>query len=143
MVADSYCATCYIENDNGTYHMECDMTCGDKPIFSKYDGEDFIDGLNQMMNDMTEQMTNMFEKEVKEETPEEKIVRLEGIIDQLKAENEDLVKIINDFNNDKNKTPCQYQNKQNSVENYILDILDEIMKDDKNYNWVGKEIKFK
>lgn len=136
MVADSYCATCYIENDNGTYHMECDMTCGDnsEPIFSCYDGEDFINGLNVMMSDMSRQMADLVAEETKEETPEEKIARLEKAIKQLETENKDLTKIINDFNNNEKNTRCQCR--QSNVPDYLLNIFDEIMKNDKNHDWI-------
>ena len=56
MVTDSYSASCYIENNDGQYHMECDMQTDDREVYSEYDGDDFIVGLNTLMTDLQKQM---------------------------------------------------------------------------------------
>jgi hypothetical protein len=89
MIMDSYSACCYIENNGGQYHMECEMTYDDKEAYADYDGESFVDGLNEIMDDITAQMSEEPEPEP-EETSEEKIARLEKIIAELKAENDSL-----------------------------------------------------
>ena len=123
MITDSYVASCYIENIDGQYHMECEMATGDKKIYVDYDGKSFVDGLNKMMNDLT---AKIIEKpQPKPQTPEEKIDSLEKLVKQLQDENKKLSALVNNTNVKNDKTEKFKDN------DYIEDILNKYFN---NYN---------
>lgn len=112
MVTDSYSVSCYIENKNGQYHIECDMISEDEEFYSDYDGDNFVDGLNKIMVDMTEKML----AEPEPETLEEKVVRLENLVTQLQAENADLNDYINNLTSDcENDCEKESKDKDNHI----------------------------
>lgn len=124
MVTDSYSASCYIENDNGQYHMECEMISDDKEIYADYDGDDFVNGLNEMMSSLTEQMFAEPEPKSEPETLEEKVIRLENLVEQLQKENKEL----RNFNDNSNSSNEENQN------NYKIDDAIKCLEDNlKNY----------
>lgn len=123
MITDSYSASCYVENNNGQYHMECDMISGDKEVYADYDGKSFVDGLNKIMNDLT---AKIIEKpQPKPQTPEEKIDSLEKLVKQLQDENKKLSALVNNTNVKNDKTE-KFKNND-----YIEDILNKYFS---NYN---------
>lgn len=114
----SYSASCYIDNVDGQYNMDCYMNYDDKEIHAKYDGENFVDGLNKIMDDM---MAQMFEEPEPEESLEEKVARLEKLVDQLQTENESLKAA--------NKTCCDNKIEINDADitKYLGDILNKFL----------------
>ena len=44
MITNSYSASCYIENNDGEYHIKCDMGTDKGDFHSQYDGKDFVFG---------------------------------------------------------------------------------------------------
>lgn len=125
MITDSYSASCYIENDNGQYHMECEMISDDKEIYADYDGDDFVNGLNEMMSSLTEQMFTEPEPKSEPETLEEKVTRLENLVEQLQKENKEL---RNSNDNNSNSSNEENQN------NYKIDDAIKCLEDNlKNY----------
>lgn len=100
-MTNSYNASCYVESNDGQYHMECEMSYDGKEIYSDYDGNNFIDGLNAIMDDMTAQMFKS------EESLEDKVVRLEDLIAKLQAENNYLNEYIKNLKNDKDNENCK------------------------------------
>lgn len=117
MTTDSYVASCYIENIDGQYHMECEMVTGDKKIYADYDGKNFVDGVNEIMTDITAQMLK--EPEPKPQTPEEKIDSLEKLVKQLQDENKKLSALVNNTNVKNNDTMEKFKDN----DDYIKDIL--------------------
>ena len=89
MITNSYNAFCYLENDDGEYHIECDMQADDCFAYADYTGDNFVDGINSVMNQLTAQMTaepeleDEYEDEENELTDEERLSYLEGVIDKL------------------------------------------------------------
>ena len=97
MVTDSYSASCYIENNDGQYHMECDMQTDDREVYSEYDGDDFIVGLNTLMTDLQKQMLTEPEPEPKEMSLEEQVKYLQGLVDDLQKEKTYLINQVNNL----------------------------------------------
>lgn len=119
MITDSYSASCYIENSNGQYHMECEMISGDKEIYADYDGKSFVDGLNQIMNDLT---TKMIEKP---QTPEEKIDSLEKLVKQLEDENKKLSALVNNSNVKNDDTMEKFKDNDDNVKDILSKYFDD------------------
>ena len=126
MITNSYNASCYIDNEDGQYHIECEVNSNGKNIYSYYDGSSFVDGLNQIMNDVSTQMLKEPDTEPEPETLEEKVVRLEELVKQLQNEK---VELNNTINNLKNNKTINYNYKEkiktsnDTLENILNDLL--------------------
>ena len=126
MITDSYNASCFIENDGGKYHIECAITSKDKEVYSDYDGDNFIDGVNEIIADLTEQFFKEPEPKQedvsKEELLENKITQLEDLVTKLQAENKKLTDIVNNFSikkTDNKKVDKATKDFNNAVNNFI------------------------
>ena len=122
MITDSYSASCFIENKDGEYHMECDMLSDGKAIRSCYDGDNFVDGLNTIMDSLAQQLMEKPEPEPEPEPTaedaESRIKHLEETVEKLKQENRELNNIIDDLVDE-----CNYDCKEcdNSQSTYHID----------------------
>lgn len=127
MITESYSASCYIENKDGQYHMECDLQTDDYTAYSKYDGDNFVTGLNVLMNDIQAQALKKPEPKSEEEILKEKILYLEGLVNDLRNEKTDLINKIDKLeskNNFTKKTEPESKNKNiGTLEEYLEDIL--------------------
>lgn len=144
MITDSYNASCFVENDGGKYHIECVIASKDKEVCSDYDGDNFIDGINEIIADVTEQFFKEPEQKQedtgKEELLENKVIQLENLVAKLQAENKKLMDIINSFSikkaNDKkedDKADKAIKNFNDAVNNFINN-----QKDCNNlYDWIN------
>lgn len=98
---ESYSASCYIENNDGQYHMECDMQADDKNVYSEYDGKDFAEGLNTLLDDIWAQMIAEPEPEPKEEPKElsleDQVAYLTDMVNRLRDEKAELVNELNNL----------------------------------------------
>ena len=123
MITDSYSASCYVKNENGKYQMACDMTSNNKQFSSSYDGEDFIDGLNKIMEDLNEQMlaeSTKSDQEPEQETLEDKVARLEGLVEQLQKENARLTDYIDEqYNKNNYKIDDAIKSFEDIMQNYF------------------------
>ena len=139
MITDSYSASCCIENKDGQYCMECKMNYGDKEIYSSYEGKNFLDGVNFIMDDINAQMLKPEPEPQPEESLEDKVVRLENLVSQLQAKNDDL----NDYIDTLESISKKDSNKKQKIDDNIKQFLDEFMdSDDFNKIWdVEKESK--
>lgn len=148
MITDSYSASCYIESKDGKYHMECEMNYGDKEIYSDYDGNSFIDGLNTIMDDMTIQMFEPEPEPQPEESLEDKVARLEDLVVQLQAENDDLNDYIESLE-DNCEEDCECECDKEDTQTYKIDeavkqlndLMDEFINNKKDYNNFYKKLK--
>lgn len=141
MITDSYNASCFVENDNGKYHIECTIASKDKEAYSDYDGDNFIDGINEIIADITEQFFKEPESEDvnKEELLENKVAQLEDLVVQLKTENKKLADIINNFSikkNDSNKEDDKVSEAVKNFNNVINDFINNQKNYNNLYNWV-------
>jgi len=127
MITESYSASCYIENKDGQYHMECDLQTDDYTAYSKYDGDNFVTGLNVLMNDIQAQALKKPEPKSEEEILKEKILYLESLVNDLRNEKTDLINKIDKLeskNNFTKKTEPESKNKNiGTLEEYLEDIL--------------------
>ena len=144
MITDSYVASCYIENIDGQYHIECEMTAGDKKVYADYDGENFVDGVNEIMTDVTAQILK--EPEPKpEESLEEKVVRLENLVAKLQEENNGLNSTINNLTK-KNKECVKesYEDNLNKTVDYFNNLVNDLMseKDRVKNHWPYIDIRY-
>lgn len=131
MITESYGVSCYIEHDdNGQYHMECDMQTNDREVYSEYNGNDFVSGLNSIMDDIQAQMLAKPEPELKEKSLEEQVEYLEKLVNDLRDEKAELTNKINQLtiNNQKNKKKADEDNLteyfRKLFSNYYDDSLD-------------------
>lgn len=125
MITNSYNASCYIDNEDGQYHIECEVNSNGKNICSCYDGNSFVDGLNQIMNDVSVQMLK--EPDPKPETLEEKVARLEELVKQLQNEKAELNNTINFLKNDKKSINCDCEEKIKTNDNVLENILNDLL----------------
>lgn len=127
MITESYSASCYIENKDGQYHMECDLQTDDYTAYSEYDGNSFVTGLNALMNDIQTQALKKPEPKSEEEVLKEKILYLESLVNDLRNEKIDLINKIDKLeskNNFTKKTEPESKNKNiGTLEEYLEDIL--------------------
>ncbi len=138
MVKDSYSTYCYIENKDGQYHIECDMNYGDKKIYSDYNGDNFIDGLNSIIDDITAQVSEP------EESPEDKIARLENSIAKLQAENNYLNEYIKNLKDNKHEENCEKDashehkkdNQDYKIDETIEHLVNEIVNKKSYKSWI-------
>ena len=99
---ESYRAYCNIDNIDGVYHMEGDVYWGDnKQVYAKYDGTNFINGLNYLLNDLSTQIVKELktepepESETIEVTLEEQVNILTEMVNKLRDEKAALVDELN------------------------------------------------
>ena len=118
----SYNANCYISNDGNEYHMECKMTLNGQELYTDYTGESFSDGIDIMVADLIKQSSKTKQEKI-EETPEEKIARLESQIVQLQEENMALKKnpSVEQKINQSKECDCKNYNKDNYFEDVLND----------------------
>ena len=119
-MANFYTATCFVKNDNGKYHMECDMNYDKKHFYADYDGDNFEDGMNTIIEDISEQMTPK-KTETTVEVLEDRIANLEATIQRLQVENAKL----------KNKTKPQF-NDYNTTSTCWDRLIDELLQGKNN-----------
>lgn len=137
MITDSYSASCYIENNDGTYHMECDMSVGEKNFYSKYEGENFVDGINIMMDSLTKQLYEKPEPELM--SLEDRVKYLEELVTTLKDEKADLINKVNELTNKSeekidNKIDDTIKQQKDDAMKQWEDIIEKFYGDKKNYN---------
>lgn len=128
---DSYNASCYVENNDGQYHMECEINYDGKEIYSDYDGNNFVNGLNTIMDDLEAQIALIPEQEEEEEKSlEEQIICLTEKINQLQDEKKSLNEEIK-----KLKSNQQKQRKEEPIFNSNIfrvdtfnDFINEVIK---------------
>lgn len=118
----SYNANCYISNDGNEYHMECKMMLDGQELYTDYTGKSLSDGLDIMVADLIKQSSKAKQEKI-EETPEEKIARLESQIAQLQEEN--MVLKEAGQNNQSKKYDCKNYNTTSYKDNYFDDVLDD------------------
>lgn len=118
---NSYIASCYIENNDGQYHMDCDMQINDKSAYAEYNGTNFVDGINFLMNDLTKQMSTKSKSQM---TPEEKIEFLQKQVETLNEENKSLKDTINNLSKKSNIK----SNNIKPTSDYIDDLINEWLK---------------
>ena len=120
----SYSASCYIENNDGDYTMKCDMQTEDKDIHSEYQGKNFVEGLNTLLDDLTAKMTAEPEPEPAKVTdPEDEVKHLSGIVERLYQEK---IQLQNEIINLKKADQIQNQRQQDAdrYEQAINNFLD-------------------
>jgi len=122
---DSYVASCYIENNDGQYHMDCDMQINDKSVYAEYSGTNFVEGINSLMDDLTKQMSAKSEPQM---TPEEKIESLQKQIEELNKENGKLKDKINNLSKKSNVK----LNDAVLTSDYLNNLIDEWLKSYEN-----------
>ena len=131
MITDSYSASCYIENNDGQYHMECDMQTNDKDAYAEYDGDDFVTGLNTLMDELTKKMFEEPEQEKEPETLEEKVIRLEELVDELLQENHELNETINNLTSDKCNCKKDNDDKIDDIVKHLKDTMEDYLNNSK------------
>ena len=136
MVTDSYSASCYIENNDGQYHMECDMQTDDREVYSEYDGDDFIVGLNTLMTDLQKQMLAESEPEPKEMSLEEQVKYLQGLVDDLQKEKTDLINQVNNLTSYNNSYVKKDEKNlyNDNIKKYLKDIYKSIYGTDEGFS---------
>ena len=136
MVTDSYSASCYIENNDGQYHMECDMQTDDREVYSEYDGDDFIVGLNTLMTDLQKQMLAEPEPEPKEMSLEEQVKYLQGLVDDLQKEKTDLINQVNNLTSYNNSYIKKDEKNlyNDNIKKYLKDIYKSIYGTDEGFS---------
>lgn len=128
MITDSFSASCYVENKDGQYHMECDMQTDDYSAYSEYDGDSFVVGLNSIMDDLQEQIISKSEPEPKEMTLEERVAYLQDLVDTLREDKANLTNEINELK----KAPAPTKNdaapqKTKDIDKELSDILNNLI----------------
>lgn len=104
------------------------MISDDKEIYADYDGDDFVNGLNEMMSSLTEQMFAEPEPKSEPETLEEKIARLENLVEQLQKENKELRNSSDNSNSSNEENQNNYKIDdaikclEDNLKNYINDL---------------------
>ena len=136
MTTDSYVASCYIENIDGQYHMECDMQTDDREVYSEYDGDDFIVGLNTLMTDLQKQMLAESEPEPKEMSLEEQVKYLQGLVDDLQKEKTDLINQVNNLTSYNNSYVKKDEKNlyNDNIKKYLKDIYKSIYGTDEGFS---------
>lgn len=117
MITDSFSASCYVENNEGQYHIECDMQTDDYSAYSEYNGDNFVTGLNNIMDDLQKQIMSKPKPEPKEMTLEEKVVYLQNLVNSLREDKANLINEINKLN----KVP---EKKKDTVPNQKVEDVD-------------------
>ena len=123
MMTDSYSVSCFIDNDEGQYHVECEMAYDDKKIHSSYDGDDIVNGLNDIAEDVAAQMFKA--EEPKEESPEEKIIRLENLVAKLQEENNGLNSTIDSLTKKNKECANNLNNAVDYFNNFVNNFMSE------------------
>lgn len=122
---ESYSASCYVENNNGQYNIECNMEINDKEVCSEYHGESFMDGLNFILDDI---QAKMIEPKPEPEPPslEDQVAYLTDLVNRLK---DDKVKLLNEVNALKASGSSEEKKKHNKEKDkYFSDIDEEFNK---------------
>jgi ribosome-associated translation inhibitor RaiA len=132
MITDSFSASCYVKNDNGKYHVECDMKTNDGDVFSACDGDNFVTCLNTLMDDIQGQLEE--KAKPKKMTLEEQVVYLTNLVNDLK---DDKAALVNEINALKANKEEKNENKSYKIDQAVVnlsDVVDKLMSDSKNYN---------
>lgn len=121
MVNDSYNASCYIENNEGRYHIECDMQTDDASCYAEYNGDSFIDGFNYIMDELTAQINEAnAEPKSEPQSAEDKIKSLEQMVYDLREERTALVNELKQYKSAEKKTYHDSDEYYNDLFNKII-----------------------
>lgn len=114
---ESYSASCYVENNDGQYDIECNMEINDKEVCSEYHGKNFMDGLNFILDDI---QAKMVEPEPEPPSLEDQIAELTDLVNRLK---DDKAKLLNELN--ALKTIDASKEKKTCAKNEYISSIDE------------------
>ena len=123
MINNSYSASCYIENNKGQYHIECDMQTDNAACYAEYDGDSFVDGFNYIIDELTVQINEAsVEPEPEPQSTEDRIKSLEQMVYDLREERAALVNELQQYKN-KNTEKQAYRHSNE----YYNDLFDKII----------------
>lgn len=110
MIHDNYSASCFVEYANGEYRIESDIWTEDKEAYAEYTGDNFVEGINSILDELAEAMKEPEpEPEPKTKTFEEQNTYLNNLVLNLREQNARLANELkfyksqqfNEINNDR------------------------------------------
>lgn len=91
MITKPYSIFCHIDKKSSNdYHINCEVNWDSKTVTAQYTGDSLTNGLNQIMDSVTEQI----EKSTTEDASMNRIKELEAQLEAAKKKNERLNKLV-------------------------------------------------
>lgn len=99
MIQENYSASCFVEYKDGEYYIESDIWTDGKEAYAAYTGTSFVDGVNAIVDELTEALAEQEESDTNKGEPvkslEQHIEILTQQIEDLRKENANLLKQLN------------------------------------------------
>lgn len=128
MIQDNYSASCFVEYTDGEYRIESDIWTEDKEAYAEYTGDNFVEGINAILDELAEAMKEP-EPEPKTKTLEEQNAYLNNLVLDLHEQN---AKLANELKFYKSQQSSEINNDR--LTDLLETIIDDIYNNYRSYS---------